>query len=267
MGRNWQSLAVACTVIFMITTLLSGFKEAEGSLSHSTVKSQQSPQHIITLMDKKLSDIGVMTNRAHIYARSHQTGFESYDEMMKYLENWNLTDDDMNTIRNKVNSSKKWNGTFSEQKSSYTKKTSIFIQPMTSSKDQYEVYTIYEASFLPISTKDTAFHLFSKNALLNNYDPADIFLRIEGTVSENDALNVQQMGQKLMDTFSAQVVEEVQEDNFVSLSALTPHWNNKLITNGQEMNLQAAVRQLDYNEGLGGKTTVTIGTPLITTEY
>ncbi|EIT83869.1 hypothetical protein A374_17579 [Fictibacillus macauensis ZFHKF-1] len=68
---------------------------------------------------------------------------------------------------------------------------------------------------------------------------------------------------KLMTTFSAVPVEELKEETFVSISAYNKEWNDQLITAHQAMNLQIAIR----SEGIGGKTVVTIGTPIITSEY
>lgn len=68
---------------------------------------------------------------------------------------------------------------------------------------------------------------------------------------------------KLLKAFSASKVEEVNEETFVSLSAYHKKWKANITTNNQRMNLQIALR----DTGLGGATTVTIGTPIITTEY
>ncbi|MCD8502193.1 MAG: YwmB family TATA-box binding protein [Bacillaceae bacterium] len=50
---------------------------------------------------------------------------------------------------------------------------------------------------------------------------------------------------------------------FISLSAYTELWDTYIITNQKKMNLQVALR----NTGMGGETTITIGTPIITVEY
>ncbi|WP_085522636.1 YwmB family TATA-box binding protein [Tuberibacillus sp. Marseille-P3662] len=59
----------------------------------------------------------------------------------------------------------------------------------------------------------------------------------------------------------ARVVEKVKEKTFVSLSAYNTAWNQLIRTNGQKMNLQVALRTV------GSTTTVTLGTPIITSEY
>ncbi|UTW70831.1 YwmB family TATA-box binding protein [Anaerobacillus sp. HL2] len=83
----------------------------------------------------------------------------------------------------------------------------------------------------------------------------------------NDKLNfgLYEQAEIILDEFSAQQIELLKEETFISVSAYTNTWNNLLTTNEQtNMNLQIAIRA---KERLGGKTTVTIGTPIITTEY
>ena len=62
----------------------------------------------------------------------------------------------------------------------------------------------------------------------------------------------------------AETVEALKEEWFVSYSAYNPDWTPYIETNGTRMNIQVAVRG---NQGMGAGTTVTIGTPIITTEY
>jgi len=71
-----------------------------------------------------------------------------------------------------------------------------------------------------------------------------------------------EMVQKYMSQLSAKEVEKLVEKNFVSISAYSPNLNNSLSLEGnRKMNLQVAMRSLD------NKTTITIGSPIITTEY
>lgn len=68
---------------------------------------------------------------------------------------------------------------------------------------------------------------------------------------------------KILKDFSANPIESLQEETFVSVSAYTENWKNSIPEKNKEMNIQIALR----NQGLGGSTTVVIGTPIITFEY
>ncbi|MBS2771320.1 YwmB family TATA-box binding protein [Anoxybacillus rupiensis] len=67
----------------------------------------------------------------------------------------------------------------------------------------------------------------------------------------------------LLHEFNATPVEALKEGTFVSVSAYTGQWENVLPTKTHPMNIQLALRQT----GLGGQTTVVVGTPIITIEY
>jgi hypothetical protein len=67
----------------------------------------------------------------------------------------------------------------------------------------------------------------------------------------------------LLAEFDAKPIEALHEKTFVSVSAYTEQWENALPTKEHPMNIQLALR----TTGLGEKTTVVVGTPIITIEY
>lgn len=68
---------------------------------------------------------------------------------------------------------------------------------------------------------------------------------------------------QLLTAFNAQQIESLMEESFVSVSAYTGLWEEALSSQQQEMNLQIALRKT----GMGGQTTLVVGTPIITSEY
>ncbi|HHW35836.1 MAG TPA: YwmB family TATA-box binding protein [Bacillales bacterium] len=67
----------------------------------------------------------------------------------------------------------------------------------------------------------------------------------------------------ILKDFSADPIESLQEEAFVSVSAYTENWKNSIPEKNKEMNIQIALRE----SRLGASTTVVIGTPIITSEY
>ncbi|MFD1359246.1 YwmB family TATA-box binding protein [Fictibacillus halophilus] len=91
-----------------------------------------------------------------------------------------------------------------------------------------------------------------------------IFSCVTGTYGDKMVVDLYSQANELVQAFSGVSVEELKEETFVSLSAYTEQWEQAIYTGHQnKMNLQVALR----SEGLGSKTTVTIGTPIITSEY
>ncbi|HEX7065718.1 MAG TPA: YwmB family TATA-box binding protein [Bacillales bacterium] len=89
-----------------------------------------------------------------------------------------------------------------------------------------------------------------------------IFTCVNGKVNAKMNLVLQKRAQKLLKAFSAVPVEKLKEKTFISVSAYTDQWKQSIQTRNHRMNLQVALR----TEG-GSAATVTIGTPIITTEY
>ncbi|QFT90913.1 hypothetical protein FIU87_19895 [Bacillus sp. THAF10] len=91
----------------------------------------------------------------------------------------------------------------------------------------------------------------------------EIFSCVIGEVNDKIEDGLQNTTNILLDSFSAEKVEEIREDTFVSVSAYTELWNNVLPAQHGKMNLQIGLR----TQGMGDKTTVIVGTPIITVEY
>lgn len=67
----------------------------------------------------------------------------------------------------------------------------------------------------------------------------------------------------LLKRFHAKPVESLNEQRFVSISGFTNDWDHSIKTKNGKMNIQISLR----SAGMGERTTVTVGTPIITTEY
>jgi len=92
-----------------------------------------------------------------------------------------------------------------------------------------------------------------------------IFSCVTGTYGDKMVVDLYSQANELVQAFSGVSVEELKEETFVSLSAYTEQWEHTIYTGHEhKMNLQVALRT---GEGLGSETTVTIGTPIITSEY
>lgn len=101
---------------------------------------------------------------------------------------------------------------------------------------------------LPSSQQGYTFYSVKGSEKITNLQQVELTKRAKGLVS----------------AFSAKEVESLEEANFVSFSALSSKWNYSLNLNNQnKMNLQIAMRVNSKNDTLN----VTVGTPIITTEY
>ncbi|KGX86436.1 YwmB family TATA-box binding protein [Pontibacillus litoralis] len=67
---------------------------------------------------------------------------------------------------------------------------------------------------------------------------------------------------KFFDQFDVTDLQTLNEEDFITVAGYTSQWKTVLPYEDGSMNVQFAVRN-----GLGAKTTITIGTPIITSEY
>ena len=139
----------------------------------------------------------------------------------------------------------------------------IFIAHPVSGK--YQTYIIYEVTGDHVSEQ----HWNHLNTLYQSrikqffQHRVKSFTTVEAVTNEKVEEDLSINANHLATQFSAEIVESLKEETFVSLSAYTNEWKNEIPTKNGKMNIQIALRQ----QGMGGTTFVTIGTPIITTEY
>lgn len=100
-----------------------------------------------------------------------------------------------------------------------------------------------------------AFNIFQENAT--------IYACVVGSVDDMMKSSLIEMSKNIVTEFKANPIEQLLEQDFLSISAKTPVWEDTIPTANGEMNIQIAMR----TDGMGDKTTVVIGTPIITSEY
>lgn len=100
------------------------------------------------------------------------------------------------------------------------------------------------------------------NWVSETFEDSKTFYSISGVMSSKNKLSL--IAEKIVEDAQAKVVEQLQEDAFVSVSAYSKVFESELMTAKQEkINLQVGLRADIENEEID----VTIGTPIITTEY
>lgn len=89
------------------------------------------------------------------------------------------------------------------------------------------------------------------------------FSCVKGYFSDKMESVLYERTEALLTEFNAKQIEKLSEETFISVSAYTDNWKNVLPAKNGNMNLQIALRKTE----LGAKTTVVVGTPIITIEY
>jgi hypothetical protein len=196
-----------------------------------------------------------------IHSREHLTSFTNQEDVQQYqtklmkdFPNWDWTIHQDNG---------KWEA-IATQTSNELKETIQIMATLTN--DQFHAYLIYEVKGTKWNEQTTGFFQNKWNTRLStifrgnptNFScmKADISDKIVTSLSEtvvNDWLKA----------FQAKEIESLHESAFVSISASSPLFAETIQTKDEKMNLQLAIR----SNGLGAKTTLVVGTPIITIEY
>ncbi|UYZ21860.1 YwmB family TATA-box binding protein [Mesobacillus jeotgali] len=135
----------------------------------------------------------------------------------------------------------------------------------TDTNGPIQTYVMYEVrgrywnknteTFLNKNLPGRIFDIFRGNATT--------FSCIEGEFNDKIKSALPVYKSKLLKAFKAEEVEGLEEETFISTSAVSPLFD-KSLSNEHEMNMQLGLRK---TERLGAKTTLVVGTPIITIEY
>lgn len=88
----------------------------------------------------------------------------------------------------------------------------------------------------------------------------EVFYTVRGEANKG---NVSELAENIVKNVDGKIIEQLEEPSFISISAYSNDFEGRILTNNNEMNVQIGLRQ-DPNTG---NIDVTIGTPIITTEY
>jgi hypothetical protein len=188
-----------------------------------------------------------------LYAREHLVSLKSEKEVQEYAEklqqkfpNWQWT---------VTNTSHKWEITAVSPTSKHHREE---LQLMaTHTKQTVDAYIVYRVS----GKKDAESFLTTvqfKKRLADIFQGKPIlFSCIKGETIEPKTVN------NLLSIFNAKEIEALKEDTFMSVSAHSPKFSEPIQNKKNNINLQIGVRQ----NGMGKKTTIVVGTPIITIEY
>ncbi|QOY37222.1 YwmB family TATA-box binding protein [Anaerobacillus isosaccharinicus] len=250
-------------VIFYCIILFSLYFGLNWSGEATDEKPFRELEKILEVMDKHEIELKDWT----LYSREHLNSWnasgeyenELHELMIKTNEfDWQpLFDDDLKGQKKAVAS-------LNHQDFGVTEMLTYIIYPHNEQLHSYLIYDINGTEKLAADEWKSISPVFSsrlEDLFTNN---TKIFTCASGIGSDKLNFGLITQADRLLAEFSAETIESLKEETFISISAYTNTWNNAIATNGQNMNLQVAIRAI---EGLGGKTTVTIGTPIITTEY
>lgn len=273
MGKtNKQFLGIFIFISIILVVIGNRTTEANGGLNFfQTEKADESGasffqadqnSHDLTRIGAALKAEHILLDEWSFYAREQLTGLNSEMEVEEYARslrrkfpNWHWT---------YSNTSEKWEMT---AVSPTTKHHNEMLQILaTHRKQPASAYIVYSVSGKEWNKTEEAFFASSlfKNRLTDIFhEKPTVFSCMKGIASDKIDTALPKTVNHFLSIFKAKKIEALQEKSFMSISAASPMFSDSIETKKNHMNLQIGIR----SEGLGSRTTVVVGTPIITIEY
>lgn len=248
MKKNW--LAVITVVVIMgVLFVHAGEKLANTKNKHDLLS-------IVTVLKGENIDI----NEWSLHAREKLEA-DSPEEIQNYVQQlqsifpnwtWELSSD-----------SEKWEAKASQISNQGMEESIQILSTLTDHNPQ--TYIIYEIRGKNFTQETEQFINEDLNELLSDIfrENTTIFTCVKGEINDKMNTSLPFTVNQLLEKFEAEEIESLIEEDFISTSAYSPLFSNGLMTKNQDMNLQLGIR----TTGLGAKTTLVVGTPIITIEY
>jgi hypothetical protein len=239
--------------VFIILLLVTTFYTDGYGYNQETFKE-------LNEMSQVMENNDISVDKWSVYARE-DWGKLSVAELEDKFQALKKKDDSFSWVVE--NNSEGWNAVGER----YNKETSIKEEILLFGyphDDKIGAYIVYKATGTTwdLSVEKTFSSQFNHVVGTYFFEKPQKFSCITGESSDMMEVVLNKKVNRLIKEFSAEEVESLKEGTFVSVSAYTSKWKNEIPTQNGAMNLQIAIRQ-----GLGGVSTVTIGTPIITSEY
>lgn len=246
MGKAKLVLIVIGIICIMMINMGNQTTIAEGELDLVTIAST-------------LQDENIIIREWSLYAREKMENIQSIEDVMNYIGKmkqqfpdweWNITSTKRHLEAVAV---LKMEG----------KTESIKIS--TPIKGPVQAYVLYEVKGLDWN-QQLQFELQQQmsNRISDIFRGNPIYFScMKGEFNDKMNKTLSKKMERVLNAFQAKEIEGLKEETFLSTSAYSTMFKGSVKTNENEMNLQIGIR----HQGLGGKTTLVVGTPIVTIEY
>jgi hypothetical protein len=244
------------TVILLLVIGFVGFAFLQFGSTPIVASDRNELLTIASVFEQEQADIEEWA----IHSREHLTTFTKTEEinqlqtkLMKDFPNWDWS------IHQNEN---EWEAIATHPSKNY-KETIKMMATLTN--DQIHSYLIYEVKGTKWNKQTEEFFNKKWKSRLSNIfrgNPTN-FSCMKADISDKIETSLPKTVNNWLTAFDAKEIESLHEAAFVSISASSPLFAESIQTKDKDMNLQLAIR----SNGLGAKTTLVVGTPIITIEY
>ncbi|MDP4162933.1 MAG: YwmB family TATA-box binding protein [Bacillota bacterium] len=209
-----------------------------------------------------LQSENIMLGEWTLHAREHLENLKNQKELKNYADDlkqkfpeWKWSD---------TSTRQKWEVTAVSPTDENRQETIQLMATRTNQKpDAYIVYRVSGTTWNKTAESFFTHKQFGDRLTDIFRGKPTIFSCIKGIVGDKMFKALPNSVNNVLSDFNAKEIEALKEDTFMSVTAYSPMFTESLTSKKGSMNLQVAVR----SERLGGRTTIVVGTPIITIEY
>jgi hypothetical protein len=248
-GLN-KIITISMSIIFIFTLVMYGSLE-------SSATGNRPIDDMVEVFEKNKIDIEEWS----FYARETITSVHDYEDFLELVQlkqkqtenrfNWSIEEEEGN-----------WSATGIYTDAQKTETIKILSTPINQKSYTYLVYDA-KGEHVDRDLVDSFYHSFESTMNDIFQENPTIFTCLKGEYSDRIEGVLYNQVDYLLEEFNAEEIEATKEETFVSVSAYTDNWKNDIPILNEKMNIQIALRK----SGLGSKTTIVVGTPIITSEY
>ncbi|MFA9457643.1 YwmB family TATA-box binding protein [Halalkalibacter sp. AB-rgal2] len=254
----WRLIIIAGLLLFA-----AGYVHVYGA--QEDVLDYQEP---LTQFYQFVHDVDLEVEEWHIRVRDQRLlPFTSEDDFMHDLEQ--LFQSNKNWVRQDLDmTGTDWSAlyTYEDDKRPVKEAIRINMHPISPESNERNRIISYQIQANDLITEYDLNEIVEQRITELGLDEGEAYVQLRAIKEKErtNTTNIQTQAYEWLEHLDAQAVEELVEEQFISLSAYQPEWGSGLMTGNEHMNVQIALRDV---EGMGARTRVTIGTPIITTEY
>ena len=259
MKRKSQILLSVVIIISLILVVMGNqTSEANGGGTSSIFDKEMDLIKIGSMLQAE----NILLDEWTFYAREHLADMKSEQEVKDYAKKLQAKFPDWEwSVKN---TSQKWEVTAVSPTSKHHKE---MLQIMaTHTKQPIDAYIVYRVSGREWNKESKAYFTTEqfKNRLSDIFrGKPTVFSCMKGVFNDKIDSALPVAASRIMSSFNATEIEALKEETFMSVSASSPMFTGSIDHKENNMNLQIGIR----SEGLGGETTIVVGTPIITIEY
>lgn len=216
---------------------------------------------LITINEILQKQENVAINEWSLHARERLDNVTSIEDAKAYQSKLKKVFPNGDWVEMKTHQN--WQAKMIVPSSNQTEESIIITTSLTTNTVQS--YIIYEVRGKKLEDKEMKRLDMEINEKISNIFRGEptIFSCIKGEFSDKMNGTLPYKVNQLLSAFQAKEVEALEEDDFISTSAYSPLFEERIDNSEKEMNVQIGLRTQD----MGGKTTFVVGTPIITIEY